>query len=52
MSEEQRREQAEGEAKQQAESKSDEQREREEEWSQGGQDVEEAQHDVSSEDRR
>jgi hypothetical protein len=44
MGEEQRRDAAEGEAKEQAEAKSDSEREREQEWSQGGQDVEEAQH--------
>jgi hypothetical protein len=44
MGDEQRRDQAETEAKEHGEGKSDEQREAEEKFSQGGQDVEEAQH--------
>jgi hypothetical protein len=45
MSEEQRRDEPETEAKEQGEAKSDEQRDAEEKFSQGGQDVEEAQHE-------
>jgi hypothetical protein len=45
MSDKQRRDGAEDEAKEQAEAKGDAEREHEQEWSQGGQDVEEAQHD-------
>ncbi len=44
------REQLEGEAEEQAHSKSEDERELEEEWSQGGQDVEEQQHDEPSAD--
>jgi hypothetical protein len=44
MSEERQQDEAGGEPKQQGESKSDEQRDAEEKFSQGGQDVEEAQH--------
>ena len=44
MSEERQQQAPEGEAEEHAESKTDEQLEREQEWSQGGQDVEEAQH--------
>jgi hypothetical protein len=45
MSDEIRREEAGKEAEEQAESKSEAQRDLEEDWSQGGQDVEEAQHE-------
>jgi hypothetical protein len=45
MAEEKRREEAGKEVEEQAESKSSEQRDLEEDWSQGGQDVEEAQHE-------
>ena len=44
------REQPEREAEEQAESKSEDERELEEKWSQGGQDVEEEQHDEPSAD--
>jgi hypothetical protein len=45
VTDEQRRDQAGTEAKEQGEAKSDEQRDAEEKFSQGGQDVEEAEHE-------
>ena len=45
MREEHQQQRPEAEAKEHAESKTDDERQLEEEWSQGGQDVEEAQHD-------
>jgi hypothetical protein len=45
MKEERQQQGPEAEAKEQAEAKSDDERELEEKWSQGGQDVEEAEHD-------
>jgi hypothetical protein len=45
MTDEKRRQEAEKDAEEQAESKSSAERELEEDWSQGGQDVEEAQHE-------
>jgi hypothetical protein len=44
VSDERKQRSPKNEAEEHAESKSDEEREREQEWSQGGQDVEEAQH--------
>jgi hypothetical protein len=45
MSEEQQRQTSEAESEELAQSKSEDEREAEEQWSQGGQDVEEAQHE-------